>query len=54
MEMYRDETKSEAVRQLCDQYLADVDKPVGEQRLLPELHGALVAAQSRRQRYKPQ
>ena len=47
MEMYRDETQSDAARQLCEQYLADVDKPVGEQRLIPKLHGALVAAQMR-------
>jgi hypothetical protein len=48
IEIYKDSpTTPKSVVELCDQYLADADKPVAEQRLIPKLKGALVAAQMR-------
>lgn len=45
LEMYRDESTSETARELCDQYLAESFKPPGEQKFIPRLNGAIVAAQ---------
>ena len=45
LEMYRDESTSPIARELCEQYLAEADKPASEQKFIPRFNGAIAAAQ---------
>lgn len=49
VQMYSESAKTPVARQLAKDYLAEADKPMAQQRLVPKLHGALIESQMRLQ-----
>jgi hypothetical protein len=47
IQMYSESATTPAGRQLAADYLAETEKPIAEQRLVPKLHGALIESQMR-------
>jgi hypothetical protein len=47
IEMYAESAKTPEGRQLAADYLAETEKPIAQQRLIPKLHGALIESQMR-------
>jgi hypothetical protein len=49
IQMYSESANTPVARQLAKDYLAEADKPIAQQRLVPKLHGALIESQMRLQ-----
>jgi hypothetical protein len=47
VQMYAESAKTAGARQLAVDYIAESEKPIGQQRLIPRMHGALIEAQMR-------